>query len=210
MRERSGGDLELDRVQAAEGVLAGSPVVGPLDEDDGREPELLAGLPPPRLRTFFCGRLKNDSIAALSWPALTRPMLPVRPVSRRARTKLWERTWLRWVNYSERKNVTGQLPAVYGVVSEQAARDALQAWTAREIQALLGSLRQQLVNKLLRLRRIPSRSSHLPSVPAELGACFHNFGHAASSPNCRSDSSVEVTPLRRSSDTPSGKPPGSR
>ena len=39
-----------------------------------------------RFRTFFCSGLKNDSIAALSAQAPTRPIEPCRPVPRRART----------------------------------------------------------------------------------------------------------------------------
>src|SRR4051812_47784272 len=47
-----------------------------------------------RLRTFFCNRLKNDSMAALSAQAPTRPIEPTKPRSRSDRTKACERNWL--------------------------------------------------------------------------------------------------------------------
>lgn len=53
--------FELDRGQTAEAGLVA--VVDSLDPDQDRDPKVLEG---GRFRTFFCSRLKNDSIAALS------------------------------------------------------------------------------------------------------------------------------------------------
>jgi hypothetical protein len=68
--------LALVRCESAEGVLAASTVVGGLDPDDDRQPELFAVRQRRRFRTFFCSRLKNDSMAALSAHAPTRPIEP--------------------------------------------------------------------------------------------------------------------------------------
>ena len=77
--------LALDRCESAEGVLAASTVVGGLDPDDDRQPELFAVRQRRRFRTFFCSRLKNDSIAVLSAQVPTRPIEPRRAASCKAR-----------------------------------------------------------------------------------------------------------------------------
>ena len=56
--------------------MAAAAVVGRLDPGDDREAELSRVAQRRRLRTFFCSRLKNDSIAALSAQAPTRPIDP--------------------------------------------------------------------------------------------------------------------------------------
>jgi putative transposase len=43
------------------------------------------------------------------------------------------RASMRWVNYKDRKKVAAQLKLIYGAPSEQAAREALDAWTDSEI-----------------------------------------------------------------------------
>jgi putative transposase len=43
------------------------------------------------------------------------------------------RASLRWVNYKDRKRVASQLKLIHGVPTEQAARDALDAWTDSEV-----------------------------------------------------------------------------
>ena len=43
------------------------------------------------------------------------------------------RASLRWVNYKDRKRVAAQLRLIYGAPSEQAARDALDAWTDSDV-----------------------------------------------------------------------------
>lgn len=43
------------------------------------------------------------------------------------------RASLRWVNYKDRKRVAAQLKLIYGAATEQAARDALDAWTDSEV-----------------------------------------------------------------------------
>ncbi len=43
------------------------------------------------------------------------------------------RASLRSVNYQDRKRVDGQLRLIYGAPSEQAARDALDAWTDSDV-----------------------------------------------------------------------------
>lgn len=40
---------------------------------------------------------------------------------------------LRWLNYKDRKRVCVELRKIYGAVSEQAARDALDAWTDSDV-----------------------------------------------------------------------------
>jgi hypothetical protein len=58
--------LELDRCQSPEAVLSASAVVGLLDPDHDGQAQFLSGGPAAdRFRTFFCSRLKNDSMAAL-------------------------------------------------------------------------------------------------------------------------------------------------
>jgi putative transposase len=53
------------------------------------------------------------------------------------------RASLRWTNYQDRKKVTSQLRAIYGAVSEQAARDALDAWTSSEIGQKYPAIKRQ-------------------------------------------------------------------
>ncbi|MBA3524095.1 MAG: IS256 family transposase, partial [Geodermatophilaceae bacterium] len=43
------------------------------------------------------------------------------------------RASLRWVNYKDRKRVAAELRKIYGAVSEDAARAALQDWTSSEV-----------------------------------------------------------------------------
>src|SRR4051794_9285371 len=71
--------LVFDRHGAAEGVLASAAVVGLLDPDQDRQAQSCRVVQRFRSRTFFCSREKNDSMAALSAHAPTRPMDPVRP-----------------------------------------------------------------------------------------------------------------------------------
>ena len=69
--------LELDGGEPAEGVLSSAAVVGLLDP--GRRSPAGARsrvVQRRRFRTFFCSRLKKDSIAALSAQAPTRPIEP--------------------------------------------------------------------------------------------------------------------------------------
>ncbi|HVV75237.1 MAG TPA: IS256 family transposase [Mycobacteriales bacterium] len=56
------------------------------------------------------------------------------------------RASLRWVNYKDRKRVTSQLKAIYGAASEQAAREALDAWTDSEIGQLYPAIKRQWEN----------------------------------------------------------------
>lgn len=53
------------------------------------------------------------------------------------------RASLRWVNYQDRKQVTAQLKAIYGAPSEQAARDALDAWTTSDIGRRYPAIKRQ-------------------------------------------------------------------
>ncbi len=53
------------------------------------------------------------------------------------------RASLRWVNYKDRKRVTAQLKLIYGAPSEQAARDALDAWTDSEVGRQYPAIRRQ-------------------------------------------------------------------
>jgi hypothetical protein len=75
-----------------ESEWVGSAVVKFLDHD--RQAWLFTGGQRWRLRTVFCSRLKNDSMAALSAQASTRRIEPRNRASRRARTQAWERRWL--------------------------------------------------------------------------------------------------------------------
>ena len=43
------------------------------------------------------------------------------------------RASLRWVNYKDRKKVAAALRLIYAAPTEQAARDALDAWTDSEV-----------------------------------------------------------------------------
>lgn len=53
------------------------------------------------------------------------------------------RASLRWVNYKDRKKVAAQLRLIYGAPTEQAARDALDAWTDSEIGRQYPAIRRQ-------------------------------------------------------------------
>ncbi|MFD0782342.1 IS256 family transposase [Micromonospora azadirachtae] len=53
------------------------------------------------------------------------------------------RASLRWVNYADRKKVAAQLRLIYGAPTEQAARDALDAWTDSEIGRQYPAIRRQ-------------------------------------------------------------------
>ena len=53
------------------------------------------------------------------------------------------RASLRWVNYKDRKKVAAQLRLLYGAPTEQAARDALDAWTDSEIGRQYPAIRRQ-------------------------------------------------------------------
>ncbi|SDR87028.1 phospholipase C [Microlunatus soli] len=63
--------LAFDGCQPVESVLASSAVVGAFDPGDDRDPQLDTACPDVAVRTFFCSRAKNDSIAALSPAAPT-------------------------------------------------------------------------------------------------------------------------------------------
>lgn len=53
------------------------------------------------------------------------------------------RASLRWVNYQDRKKVTAQLKAIYAAPSEQAARQALDAWTESDIGKRYPAIKRQ-------------------------------------------------------------------
>ncbi len=53
------------------------------------------------------------------------------------------RASLRWVNYKDRKRVAAQLRLVYGAPSEQAARDALDAWTDSDVGRQYPAIKRQ-------------------------------------------------------------------
>lgn len=53
------------------------------------------------------------------------------------------RASLRWVNWRDRKAVTAQLRAVYQAPTEQAARDALDAWADSEVGRTYPAIRRQ-------------------------------------------------------------------
>jgi putative transposase len=53
------------------------------------------------------------------------------------------RASLRWVNYQDRKKVTAQLRQIYAAPTEQAAREALDAWTDSEIGRKYPAIRRQ-------------------------------------------------------------------
>lgn len=53
------------------------------------------------------------------------------------------RASLRWVNYKDRKRVAAQLRLIYGAATEQAARDALDAWTDSEIGRQYPAIKRQ-------------------------------------------------------------------
>lgn len=53
------------------------------------------------------------------------------------------RASLRWVNYKDRKRVTAQLKLIYGAPTEQAARDALDAWTDSDVGRQYPAIKRQ-------------------------------------------------------------------
>jgi putative transposase len=53
------------------------------------------------------------------------------------------RASLRWVNYKDRKKVTAQLKLIYAAPTEQAAREALDAWTDSEIGRQYPAIKRQ-------------------------------------------------------------------
>jgi putative transposase len=53
------------------------------------------------------------------------------------------RASLRWVNYKDRKKVAAQLRLIYGAPTEQAARDALDAWTDSEVGRQYPAIKRQ-------------------------------------------------------------------
>ncbi len=53
------------------------------------------------------------------------------------------RASLRWVNYKDRKRVAAQLKLIYGAPTEQAARDALDAWTDSEVGRQYPAIKRQ-------------------------------------------------------------------
>ena len=53
------------------------------------------------------------------------------------------RASLRWVNYQDRKKIGQQLKLIYGAPTEQAARDALDAWTDSEIGRKYPAIKRQ-------------------------------------------------------------------
>jgi len=53
------------------------------------------------------------------------------------------RASLRWVNYKDRKCVAAQLRLIYGAPTEQAARDALDAWTDSEVGRQYPAIKRQ-------------------------------------------------------------------
>ena len=78
--------LVFDGCEAAEASLLSSAVVGALDPGDDGQPQLLAGGPALAVQDVLLQQAKKDSMAALSPQAPTRPMDPVRPWMRSART----------------------------------------------------------------------------------------------------------------------------
>jgi putative transposase len=53
------------------------------------------------------------------------------------------RASLRWVNYKDRKRVAAQLRLIYSAPTEQAARDALDAWTDSEVGRQYPAIKRQ-------------------------------------------------------------------
>jgi putative transposase len=53
------------------------------------------------------------------------------------------RASLRWVNYKDRKKVAAQLRLIYGAPTEQAAREALDAWTDSDIGRQYPAIKRQ-------------------------------------------------------------------
>jgi putative transposase len=53
------------------------------------------------------------------------------------------RASMRWVNYKDRKKVAAQLRLIYAAPTEQAARDALDAWTDSEIGQQYPAIKRQ-------------------------------------------------------------------
>lgn len=71
-----------------------------------------------RLRTFFCSRLKNDSIAALSAQVPTRPIDPRRPWVRSASRKAWDRNSALAAAIGMHDCAHGRVPAQHGGVAK--------------------------------------------------------------------------------------------
>ena len=53
------------------------------------------------------------------------------------------RASLRWVSYQDRKRVSAQLKLIYGAPTEQAARDALDAWTDSDVGRQYPAIKRQ-------------------------------------------------------------------
>lgn len=53
------------------------------------------------------------------------------------------RASMRWINYKDRKKVAAQLRAIYAAPTEQAARDALDAWTDSDIGRQYPAIKRQ-------------------------------------------------------------------
>jgi putative transposase len=53
------------------------------------------------------------------------------------------RASMRWVNYKDRKKVAAQLRQIYAAPTEQAARDALDAWTDSDIGRIYPAIKRQ-------------------------------------------------------------------
>ena len=75
--------FELYGRESAEGALAAAAVVGAFNPGHDRQAQVVAGAPKRRSRTLFCSSAKNDSIAALSPQAPTRPIDPTSRVGMR-------------------------------------------------------------------------------------------------------------------------------
>jgi len=73
--------------------LPASAVVGAFDPGDDRQAQLLAGGPALSVENVLCSSEKNDSLAALSPHAATRPIDPSRPLLLSVRTNAWDRNW---------------------------------------------------------------------------------------------------------------------
>ena len=68
-------------------------MISPLDPGDDGNTEILSRLPALAVKTFFWSKEKNDSMAALSPHAPTRPIDPVRPLCFKVRTNSLLRNW---------------------------------------------------------------------------------------------------------------------
>ena len=81
------GEFELDWGEFAESALSAATVVGAFDPGDDREAELVAGRPGLPVQDVLLQQRKNESIAALSPAAATRPIDPDRWCVTRTRRK---------------------------------------------------------------------------------------------------------------------------